>query len=93
MGCLVQPAKPLLAFAERLELAKSCRQRGSSITTGLHPKANTGIQDFHLRQTLLLTSNGLFSTRLCFTLGGVGCFHGCAPTNIIRHVGLKTSKG
>ena len=30
----------LLAFAERLELASSCRQRVPAITTGLHLKAD-----------------------------------------------------
>jgi hypothetical protein len=32
-------ASYILAFSERLELAKSCRQQAPSITTGLHPKA------------------------------------------------------
>ncbi len=33
-------ASALLAFAERLLLAKSSRQRTPSISTGLHPKAD-----------------------------------------------------
>jgi hypothetical protein len=36
-------ADAILAFAERLLLAKSRRQRVPSITTGLHPKADVDL--------------------------------------------------
>ncbi len=38
---LISPkAGVILAFSERPLMAKSCRQRTPSITTGLHPKAD-----------------------------------------------------